>query len=252
MSAIVTGGAKGIGEAIARRLHGQMPVAIWDVDIEAGQQLAATLGDGTIALKVDVADRADVDRAYEETQRLIGPPKVLVNNAGVREVLSFIDVDDRTWRRVLDINLGGVFHCSQAFVREAVRRDDGGVIVNITSAAGLTGFGGRHAYTASKHAVVGLTKSLAIELAEHGIRVVAIAPGFISTPLTEPYLNDPDMIRFIEATTPIGRFGSADDIARTVEFIVDPAASFITGTTISVDGGLLAGMRAKSAPTDVD
>ena len=248
MVAIVTGGASGIGEAVARALGATMPVAIWDLDGAAAERLAGELSGVAIAIAVDVGDRAAVDAALETTISALGLPEVLVNNAGIRDILPFLDLDLVTWDRILRVNLDGIFHCLQAFARKLVEAGRPGSVVNIASASALTGFRERNAYTASKHAVVGLTKTAAMELAEHGIRVNAVAPGFIQTPLSAHYIDDPGMVEYIESTTPLGRWGSAEEIANAVVFAAGPGASFMTGTVLAVDGGLLAGVNGRSGP----
>jgi meso-butanediol dehydrogenase/(S,S)-butanediol dehydrogenase/diacetyl reductase len=149
---------------------------------------------------------------------------------------------------VLRVNLDGTFHCLQAFARLLIAEGATGAAVNVSSAAGLAGFPARSAYGASKHGVIGLTKAAAMELAPHGIRVNAIAPGFIYTPMTAHYEDDPGMVAFIEGTTPMGRRGRAEEIADAVVYAASPGASFMTGSVLTVDGGLLAGVSGKAGP----
>lgn len=186
--------------------------------------------------RADVSKAGEVAEAFAGIDAQYGAPDILINNAGIREVKTIIDLEPEEWDRVVGVNLNGVFYCA----REAARRmrdHGGGCIINTASVAGQMGITHRPAYTATKHAVIGLTKNLALDLAKFKIRVNAIAPGTIRTPLTEPYYADPTFVADLEAVVPLGAQGTTDDVADAFLYLASPLASFVTGTTLVVDGG---------------
>ena len=154
-----------------------------------------------------------------------------------------VDLAYEDWCRVIDVNLTGVFLCSQAFVRNLTKQSKPGAIVNLASTLGLSAAPNRPAYTASKHAVVGLTKEMGLELGETGIRVNAVGPGVTRTALTERYFQDPDMANTVRSIHAMNRWGEADEIAKVILFLASDDASFITGVTLPIDGGWLAGKK---------
>lgn len=237
---LVTGGASGIGAATsAAFLDAGATVFVGDLDgqLEAADPRAT-------ALALDVTDRASVDRFVAEAQRRSGRLDVLVNCAGIREITPMLELDPAEWRRVIAVNLDGVFHSSQSFARSVVAGDSGdgkASIVNMASVAGLMGVPERAAYVASKHGVVGLTKEMAMELGPVGIRVNAIAPGSVRTPLTERYFDDPKLVDRLKAGHPLGRVAAPEEIAAAVLFAAGDSAGFLTGAVIPVDGGYSAG-----------
>jgi NAD(P)-dependent dehydrogenase (short-subunit alcohol dehydrogenase family) len=247
--AVVTGGAVGIGRAVADRLaEAGASVVIGDLD-EATAMAAATelAGPGRtlIGAGLDVADAASIvalaDRAVAELGRL----DIWVNNAGIYPMCPILELDDVGWDRVLDVNLRGTF----VGAREAARRmaaHGGGVIVNLDSTAGFrAGGAGAGAYVASKHAVRGLTKSLAVELGPLGVRVLAVAPTLVETPGIQALATSGgaavgDMLGQLAARLPLGRTGVPDDVARVVLFCASDLSMFMTGSTLLVDAGDLA------------
>ena len=242
--AVVTGGASGIGRAVALRLASEgYAIAVWDIDETGGEEtideLVASGGSG-IAVRADVGSLADVEAAAAKTTSSIGAPQVLVNNAAVRDVVPLLSTTPEDWKRVIAVNLDGVFYCTQVIGRLMVEHQQG-AIVNISSVAGMSGFLKRAAYVASKHGVIGLTRVAAMELASAGVRVNAVAPGFTLTPLTAQYESDPGMMGFIESSTPLARWGRPEEIADAVVYLTSERASFITGITLPVDGGYMAG-----------
>ncbi|HUF26017.1 MAG TPA: SDR family NAD(P)-dependent oxidoreductase [Gemmatimonadaceae bacterium] len=237
--AIVTGSASGIGAAIVRRLASEeAAVVVSDVNVEGGQALVDELqgaGRRVIAVAADVSDesavRALVDRAVAD----LGGLDVMINNAGVGEKPTPIDersADD--WQRVLRINLDGVFFGIKHAARAMKARGRGGVIVNVASILGHVGFRGAPAYTAAKHGVLGLTKAAALELAPFGIRVVAVDPAFIRTPLISG-LEDA-----VLPLHPLGRLGEPDEVGGLVAYLASDEAAFLTGASYLVDGGYTA------------
>lgn len=240
MIGLVTGGASGIGAATSRRLASRgARVMIADRAAEAAQSLAEELGGNAAWVQVDVSDIASVEAMTHETIERFGGLDIAVNSAGVGTGSSahVADLDVERWRRVMSINLDGIFFSMKAELHAMLERG-GGAIVNVASVLGSVANAGSSAYVASKHAVVGLTKAAALEYAGHGIRVNSVGPGYISTPMLS---NRDDVQRAeLEGRHPIGRLGDAEEVANVIDFLVSPAASFVTGAYYVVDGGYTA------------
>ena len=229
--ALVTGASRGIGRAIAAELAraGASVVVGYRSGAEEADALAAEIGGS--AVQADVADPEEAARLVEEA----GDLDILVNNAGLTRDGLILRMSDEDWRTVLDTNLGGVFHTCRAAARGMMKKRAGS-IVNLTSVVGLHGNPGQTNYAASKAGIVGFTKSLAKEMASRGVRVNAVAPGYIQTALTEVL---PDEVQLaILANTPLGRLGTPEDVAGAVRFLCSDEASFVTGEVLLVDGGL--------------
>jgi 3-oxoacyl-[acyl-carrier protein] reductase len=249
--AIVTGGAAGIGRATAVRFAREgARVAVWDVNREAGEAVVSEITDagGTAAFfEVNVADSEAVDAAADAVATLWGRVDVLVNNAGIVRDAQLVRVkegqvvarmSDEQFQQVIDVNLKGVFNCTRA-VAPSIIACGGGVILNASSVACLDGNFGQTNYVATKSAAIGMTMTWARELARYGIRVNAVAPGFVKTEIVSAMPEK--VLEGMVGRTPLGRIGSPEDIAEAYLWLASSAASFVTGITLSVDGGLVIG-----------
>jgi NAD(P)-dependent dehydrogenase (short-subunit alcohol dehydrogenase family) len=240
-SGIVTGGASGIGREIAAAFAAEgARVSIFDADGDAARTAATEIGAGAIAATVEVTDEAAVAAAVEAVLGAYGTIDFLINNAGIRHVAPITTESVDAWRRTIDVNVTGTFICSQAVIPTMVAAG-GGHIVNLASMAGELALGERAAYNTSKAAVVGLTKSIAIEVGAAGVHCNAVAPGVIETPLSAPYFEDESMVRVLRENSPMDRWGQVDEIAGPVLFLCSAESSFVNGATIFVDGGWTAG-----------
>ncbi|MEO1439031.1 MAG: 3-oxoacyl-ACP reductase FabG, partial [Chloroflexota bacterium] len=248
---IVTGGASGIGRATVNAFaQHRAKVTIWDVQVEAGESFAAELrdsGTGAIFERVNVADSAEVDVAVANVVAQWGRVDVLVNNAGIvrdGQLVKYRDgavqnmMSDDAFDKVIDVNLRGVFNCTRGVVPTMIEQQYGRIL-NASSVVGLYGNFGQTNYVAAKSGVIGMTKVWARELGKHGITVNAVAPGFIRTEMLD---SVPDkIIDRMVAGTPVGRIGTPEDIASAYVFLASESASFISGTVLSVDGGMVLG-----------
>ena len=238
-TALVTGCGRGIGKAIALTLaQAGADIVINDIDLDAAENLAKeidSLGRKSLVCCGSVAELQDVEAMFAKIKNEFKQLDILVNNAGITRDNMLLQMTDQEWDQVIDINLKGVFYCLRAAA--AMMKEQGsGRIVNLTSVTALTGNVGQANYAASKAGVIGMTKSLAKELARHQIMVNAVAPGFIETPMTE---SIPDEIKkSIIRGIPLGRAGSSQDIANLVKFLSTADSSYITGQVISCNGGL--------------
>lgn len=248
---LVTGGANGIGRAVVKKFHAMgARVAIWDLTDDVGTELAAEInasGGTALYRHVNVTDSDDVDQAAVELAEEWGRIDVLINNAGILRDGQLVKVKegelqkrmtDEQFDMVIDVNLRGVFICTRA-VAPVMVKQKGGVILNATSIVGLDGNFGQTNYVATKAGVVGMTKVWARELGRYGVRVNAIAPGFISTDMV---MAMPEKILDgMRQHTPLGRLGQPEDVANAYAFLASEEAEFITGTVLRVDGGIVVG-----------
>lgn len=237
--ALVTGAGRGMGQAIAERLAAEgVRVAVTDLDGPAAAGVAGRL-DGAYAVRVDVTDGDSVGQGVEEVTSALGPIDILVNNAGWDRMAPFLDTDEALWDRLLAINLKGVLHTCKAVVPGMVERR-AGRIVNVSSDAARVGSSGEAVYSAAKAGIIGFTKTLAREVARHGITVNVICPGPTDTPLLEELVGagNERLIESLKRGIPLGRLGRPEDVAGPVAFLASDDAAFITGQTLSVSGGL--------------
>jgi glucose 1-dehydrogenase len=236
--AIVTGAGSGIGRATAMRLvRDGYRVVVAEIDGTRAASVAAELGDAALPYAVDVSERAAVEALVAVCLERLGGLDVMVANAGVPHGAPFLELDEDTWERVLAVNLKGVFLCGQAAARAMVSAGRPGAIVNIASTYSEVTEGGASAYSASKGGVRMLTKSMALELGPHGIRVNAVGPGWIRTGMNP--LDDSDEVAQLEPTIPLQRVGLPDDVADVIAFLASGDARYVSGQTLFVDGGWL-------------
>ena len=236
--ALVTGASRGIGRAIAMELaRAGARVAVTARTAERAAEAASQLpGEGHAGFPCEVSDEASVDGLVRAVEERLGPLEIVVNNAGVTEDNVVMRLSDEAWDRVLDTNLKGAFHVIRTTVRGMMRRRHGRII-NLASIVGITGNRGQANYAASKAGLIGLTKSVARELATRGILCNAVAPGFIETEMTAAL--PADARDGLVARIALGRLGRPEDVAGVVRFLAGPAAAYITGQVIVVDGGMV-------------
>jgi 3alpha(or 20beta)-hydroxysteroid dehydrogenase len=239
--AIVSGGAGGLGRSHAEVFIAEGGrVVLADLPTSDVRDIASQLGDAAVGVELDVRSQSNWERVLLETRRAFGEPNVLVNNAGVVSFAPLFETSEEEYRRVIDINQLGVF-LGMRVIGPAIVAAGGGAIVNIASVEGLVGSAGLVSYSASKHAVIGMTKAAALELVSTGVRVNAVAPGAVFTAMLDEVSKlglDPQEV--IAATHPLGRAGTLAEISAAVLYLASDESSYCTGTTLAVDGGVTA------------
>ena len=245
--AIVTGARRGMGRSHALLLaKAGAKVVVSDISLEDCQKVVEEIkkeGGEALAIKCDVAKKEEVDEMLGKTIEKWGKVDILVNNAGICQFVPFLEMTEEDWDRTLDINLKGYFLCAQSCAKEMAKQKSG-VIINIASVAmGQQGIGFPNIvhYSASKGGIVGMTEALAVELAPFNIRVNAIAPGMIETPMIDPIKKDSKVMEAMLARLPMRRVGRSEEVSDLVVFLASGKSSYITGSTIIIDGGWLAG-----------
>ena len=244
--AIVTGAGSGIGKAIAEGFADEgATVAIADLNLEAAGKTAENIGSAATAVKVDVGEMESVEEMVKQVEADLGPVDILVNNAGVSYITPFHECSEELWDKTIRINLKGAFNCCRGVINDMLARKSG-IILNMSSQSGKSGNSQYTAYCASKFAIIGLTQSLAVEYAGSGIRVNALCPGVVFTPLWDEMIGDyakkrnmkpEDVKPYFESKIPMGRLCNEDDVAKTAIFLASEEASYITGQSINLSGG---------------
>lgn len=241
--AVVTGSASGLGRAMALGLaNAGAFVVCADRQVEANRSVVEEIGtDRAAAQTVDIADREAVEELAEVASGRTGYIDILVTSAGIGGRGAAVDYDDLLWSSVIDVNLTGTFRTCRAVGARMIEQRRGGSIITIASIGGMVAFPGSVGYQVSKGGVVQLTRSLAVEWAEHGIRVNAISPGHIATEIVRrQWETEPELKEFFLSRTPLGRLGTPDDVVGAAVFLASPAAGMITGQVLGVDGGYVA------------
>jgi len=245
--AIITGARRGMGRSHALTLaKAGAKVVVADISLEDCQKVVDEIkskgGEG-LAIKCDVSKKEEVEEMVRKTIERFGKIDILVNNAGIAQFKPFLEMGEEEWDRTLNINLKGYFLCAQAAAREMVKQKSG-VIINIASVAmGQQGIGFSNLvhYCASKGGIVGMTEALAVELAPYNIRVNAISPGMIETPMIDPVKKDPKMMEAMLARVPMHRVGTPEEVSNLVLFLASDKSSYMTASAVVIDGGWLAG-----------
>ena len=237
--AIITGGGRGIGEATCLKFAAEGAKVVV-VDMAGGEDVVAQIkanGGEAIALTANVTDPASVEKMVADTVAAYGKVDVIVNNAGITDDAQLLKMTEAQWDKVINVNLKGVFLCGQAAAKQMATQETGGVILSASSVVGVYGNFGQTNYAATKWGVIGMTKSWAKELGRKKIRTAAVCPGFINTPMVAKMPEN--VVDMMKGKSPLGRLGEPSDVANLYAFLASDEAAFITGTAISIDGGVV-------------
>lgn len=242
--AVVTGGSLGIGAGIVRRLASEGVVVTLDYHTHSDEadEIAADIersGGKVLVVQADVSQVASVRNLITQTVQKFGRLDIMVNNAGIEVPTAFTDVSEESWDRQIAVDLKGAYFGAQTAARQMIAQGGGGVIINISSVHEDVPMVGNSVYCAAKGGLRMITRTLATELAKHKIRIVNVGPGAVATPINTATLNDPEKKAALLAEIPLGRISTADDVANSVAWLASDQASYITGTTLFVDGGLM-------------
>jgi NAD(P)-dependent dehydrogenase (short-subunit alcohol dehydrogenase family) len=239
--AIVTGAARGIGKAAAEALHARgASVIVADIDIETAAETAKMLGDRAHAILADVSKSDDVRRMVDDSIARLGGIDILVNNAGVDKAVPILEMEEEEWDRLMTINLKSVFLCTKAVLPSMISRGGGSIVSTASIVARQGAMNGGIHYASSKGGIIAFTKTLARQMAAHNIRANAIAPGVVDTDLIREHMPAEMRVK-IEAAIPKGRLAQTDEIGAVIAFLASDAASYMTGTTVDVNGGFWIG-----------
>ena len=249
--ALVTGGTSGIGRdtALLFAKAGARVVVAGRREPEGNEtvELIRTAGGDGLFVKADISKAAEVDALIQNAVERFGRLDIAFNNAGIEGAwVPIVRQSEEDWNRTIDVNLKGVWLCLKYEIRQMLRQGSGGAIVNMASITGLIGSVGAAAYSASKHGVIGLTKTAALENAKNGIRINAVCPGFTETPMADRIFRVPQVHKYVLSCHPIGRLGKPGEIAEAVLWMCSDRASFMTGQSLILDGGFLAGLSSPS------
>lgn len=238
--ALITGGAQGIGYACAEAISEDgAQIVLADINGEEVERAANRLGDGALAIQCDMSKTDEIDHLFQRVESEVGVVSILVNNAGIAQPCDFLETTIEQFREVIDLNLVGTFYALQRAAKAMVKEGVKGSIINMSSINAQVAIPAIAAYCASKGGVMQVTKSAALALASHSIRVNAVGPGSIDTAMMAGVNSNPDAMKMVMSRTPMGRIGEPREIGDVVAFLASDKASYITGETIYVDGGRL-------------
>jgi 2-dehydro-3-deoxy-D-gluconate 5-dehydrogenase len=241
--AIITGAARGLGKSMAVGLarHGAHVVITDVIDTKDTLMEIKEYDDQSFDLQVDVSNKSEVEQMIKKTVDQFGSIDIFVNNAGILKSANAEDFSEKDWKKVIDVNLNGVFLCAQAVGKQMIKQQFG-KIINVSSIAGLSGYASSVAYSASKAGVISITKTLAAEWGKHNIQINAICPGVFATDMTADYLKDDEFKEMIKTKVPLGRYASSDELMGTIIYLASNASDYMTGHALVIDGGWTAAL----------
>jgi len=242
-TAIITGAARGLGKSMAIGLakFGAHVVVTDIIETDETVKEIKKYDDQAFGLHVDISKKSDVEKMIDETVKRFDSIDIFVNNAGILKTANAEDFSEEDWKKVIDVNLNGVFLCAQAAGKQMIKQKFG-KIINISSIAGISGYASSAPYSASKAGVISLTKTLAAEWGKHNITVNAICPGVFATDMTADYLKDDQFKQMIKSNVPLGRYAKSDELIGTIIYLSSDASNYVTGHSLIIDGGWVAGL----------